>query len=479
MSTTAAIPTDIPAEIPADIGSALTDLPQQRPDLSALRARLSGTLLEPHDDAFATHSTPWNVSVPMNPTAVVAATTAQDVVEAVRFAAAHRLTVGVQATGHGAVSALSGSLLVTTRGLDELTVHPEERWARVGAGVKWGRVTEALAPHGLAGLCGSTGDVSVVGYLTGGGVGPMARTYGLAADRVRAFEVVTGDGVLRRVTPTEHPDLFFALRGGKGAAGIVTAVEIDLVELPTFYGGALYFDGADAAAVIERWRSWSAALPEAGTTSFVLLQLPDLPMVPPPLAGRLTLGVRFLWTGEAAQGERLLDEMRSVAAVLVDDASVRPFAAVDSVHADPVDPMPVLESATLLSEFPAEAAAALLAVAGPGSGSPQVAVEVRQLGGAIARPGEHPSAFDQRDAAFSVLAVGIAFDPSVGPHGAAVLSALAAWDTGGAWPNFVPPHDAASARRAYDEPTLARLAAIARAYDPAAVLAGGAYTRSL
>ena len=454
-------------------------LPQQRPDLTPLRAQLTGALLEPHDEAFAAHSTPWNVSVPMTPTAVVAAATADDVVAAVRFAVAHRLSIGVQATGHGAVSSLAGSLLVSTRGLDELEVHPSERWARIGAGVKWGRVTEALAPHGLAGLSGSTGDVSVVGYLTGGGIGPMARTYGLAADTVRAFEVVTGDGVLRRVTPTEHADLFFALRGGKGAAGIVTAVEIDLVELPAFYGGALYFDGADAAAVIERWRSWSAALPEAGTTSFVLLQLPEMPMVPPPLANRLSIGVRFLWTGDAAEGERLLDEMRTVAPVLVDDAAVKPFAAIDSVHADPVDPMPVVESAMLLRELPAEAAAALLATTGPGSGSPQIAVEVRQLGGAISRPGEHPSAFDQRDAAFSVLTVGIAFDPSVAPHGASVLAALSEWDTGGAWPNFAPPSDAASAHRAYSPQTLARLAAVARAYDPAGVLAAGAYTRSI
>ena len=116
-------------------------------------------------------------------------------------------------------------------------------------------MVEEAAPYGLARLNGSTTDVSVVGYTTGGGVGPMARTYGIAADRVRAIEVVTGDGVFRRVTPTEYPDLFFALRGGKGTAGIVTAVEFDLVHLPTFYGGAIYFDGIDAAPVIDRWRT--------------------------------------------------------------------------------------------------------------------------------------------------------------------------------------------------------------------------------
>ena len=109
-----------------------------------------------------------------------------------------------------------------TAGLDECVVHPEG-WARVGAGVKWLRVVEAAAPYGLAPLSGSITDVGIVGYTTGGGLGPMARTYGLASDRVRAIEVVTGDGELRRATPTEHPDLFFGLRGGKGALGIVTA----------------------------------------------------------------------------------------------------------------------------------------------------------------------------------------------------------------------------------------------------------------
>jgi len=220
-------------------------LPQQRASLDALRTVLPGLLAEPHEQAYAAHATPWNVAVPMAPAAVVAVRTAQDVATTVRFARSAGLTVGVQATGHGAVASLAGHLLVSTKGLDEVTVHPEG-WARIGAGVPWSRVIEAAAPHGLAPLNGSSSGVGVVGYLTGGGVGPMARTHGLACDKVRAFEVVTGDGVLRRVTPTEHADLFFALRGGKGAVGIVTAVETDLVPVAEFYGGALFFDGADA-----------------------------------------------------------------------------------------------------------------------------------------------------------------------------------------------------------------------------------------
>lgn len=167
-----------------------------------------------------------------------------------------------------------------------------------------GPAHRGTAPFGLAGLNGSASDVGIVGFTTGGGVGPLARTHGLASDRVRAFEVVTGEGEVRRATPDEHPDLFFALRGGKGAAGIVTAVEFDLIRLPEFYGGALYFDGEDAPQVISAWRTWAADLPEQANTSFVLLRLPPLDVTPPPLAGRLTIGVRFLWTRGARSRTR-------------------------------------------------------------------------------------------------------------------------------------------------------------------------------
>ncbi|GHJ59751.1 FAD-linked oxidase [Nocardioides sp. OK12] len=446
-----------------------------RTPFEELRQRLTGTLHTPDDPEYAVRASAWNLAVEMAPAAVVAVRTPEDVATTIRFAREHGCTVGVQATGHGAESSLAGHLLVVTSGLDELVVHPEG-WARVGAGVKWLRVIEAAAPYGLAPLNGSSSDVGVVGFTTGGGVGPMSRMHGIAADKVRAFDVVTGDGVARRVTPTEHPDLFFALRGGKGATAIVTAVEFDLVEQATFYGGAIYFDGADAEGVIQRWRDWSARLPEVGSTSFALFQLPDLPGVPPPLVGRMTLAVRFLWVDDPEEGRALLDEIRGLAPVVLDDARLRPYAEVDAVHADPVDPMPCTDPAMLLTDFPAEAAELLLAVAGPGSGSPQVLVEVRALGGAYARPPAHPDAFSHRAAGYSVLAVGI---PGTGSseHAQCLFSALSDWDTGGIWPNFGPPHDETTARRAYAPATLRRLAEVARTYDPDGVLQCGEYAR--
>ena len=335
-----------------------------------LDACTAGTVALPGDAAYDTLVSPWNVAIPVRPVAVLAAETAQDVVEAVNFANRHGLRVTPQATGHGPMAELLTELLVTTKGLDEVVVHPEG-WARVGAGVKWLRVVEAAAPFGLAPLSGSITDVGIVGYTTGGGLGPMARTYGLAIDKVRAIEVVTGDGVLRRVTPTEHPELFFALRGGKGMLGIVTAIEFDLVHQPMFYGGSLWFDGTDAATVIEKWRAWSDDLPELGTTSFALFQLPDMPGVPPQLAGRLTLSVRYVWTGDAEEGERRFATIREAAPVILDDVAHKPYTAIDSVHTDPLDPTPAYEAAAVLTDFPQEAVDALLALTGPGVPSPQ------------------------------------------------------------------------------------------------------------
>jgi hypothetical protein len=452
-------------------------LPTQRTPLDQLRARVQGGVHEPGSREYDAHVTPWNLSVPMRPAAVVAARTAEDVVQAVRFAGAHGLTVGVQATGHGAVASLAGHLLVSTKGLGEITVHPRERWARVGAGVKWSHLVPHVAPHGLAGVSGSITDVSIVGYTTGGGVGPMARSHGINADRVRAIEVVTGDGELRRVTPERYPDLFFALRGGKGAGGIITAIEIDLIELPTFYGGSAFFAAEDIPAVVAAWRAWSAELPFTGTTSIAIFQMPVMDGVPEPIAGRMTLSVRFLWTGSAEEGERWFSRIRSVASPVLDSVGTHTYPEIDLVHTDPLDPVPAHEHSTLLHTFDEATADTLLAMAGPGSGSPQVLVELRQLGGAYAVEGEHPSAFCHRSAAYSLLSVGIAGVPGVVEHAAALVEALKPWDTGRVWPNFILPHDAATAAKAYDPATLARLTEIAERYDPLGVLQAGLYTR--
>ena len=456
------------------------DRPTLQPALHHLSTVLPSVHL-PGTEAYAAAVAPWNVAVPVQPLAVVQAGTATDVRTAVRFGLRHGVPVAVQATGHGIAATLEGALLVSTRELTGLTVHPGAMYARAEAGVTWAQVLEACAPHGLAGLAGSAPDVGVVGYTTGGGLGPLARTHGLASDRVRAFEVVTGDGELRRTTPTEHPDLFWGLRGGKGTLGIVTAVEFDLLPIAEVYGGALWFDGVDAPAVLHRWATWCATLPREATTSVALMRLPDLPSVPPPLAGRLTVAVRFAWTGDRAQGAEALAPLREVAAPLVDLVAPMPYAALGSIHADPVDPMPTREAHALLATLPEAAVDRLLALAGPGAECPQVMVELRQLGGAIAVPPRVPSAFCHRDAAFSLLAVGLAVPPlldAVTASGDALQEAVQEWARPGGLPNFAPGADEAWMQRTYDPAALHRLRRVSDAYDPHGVLWGARALRA-
>lgn len=449
-------------------------------DLAALlRLRVAGSVALPGDADYA-RIAPWNVAAPVCPAAVVFAESARDIAETVRLAAALGLTVAVQATGHGALPVGDQTILVHTGALNSCEIDPLNRTARVGAGCRWQQVIDAAAPHGLAPLCGSSPSVGVVGFLTGAGIGPLVRTVGLSSDHVRAFELVTGAGELLRVTPEEHSDLFWGLRGAKATLGIVTAVEIDLPHIPQFYGGALYFDGADAPAVAHAWRQWCGGLPESVSTSIALLQLPELPMVPPPLAGRFTVAVRFASPGDPEAAEELLAPMRAVAAPLIDGVEVLPYAAIGAVHADPVDPMPVFEDHALLRELPAAAVDALLAVAGPSAGSMQAIVELRLLGGALARPAAHRSAFCHRDAAFTLTTIGAAVPElaeAVQAHAAAVVAAAAPWSTGGQLPNFAPSTDPQRLSRCYDEDTLYWLAALAERYDPAGVLRVGQVAR--
>ena len=437
-------------------------LPAQRPaGLSQLAALLRGEVALPGSETYQRLVRPFNAAVAVRPAAVVAVADAYDVARTVRFARQQRLRIGVQCTGHGAAASMEGALLVHTGALDECVVHPEG-WARVGAGVRWRAVVDAAAPLDLAALAGSSSGVGVVGYTTGGGLGPLARTYGLASDRVRALDVVTGDGRLVRATPDEHPDLFWGLRGGRGALGVVTAVELDLVPLQEVYGGALSFDTGDVAAVLRAWRDWAAQLPETATTSVALMQLPELPQVPPPLAGRMTVTVRLACT-EPEQGAALLAPLRAVATPVLDSTGVLPVAELDRIHDDPRDPVPVVEAATLLRELDDAGLAAMLRLAGPESGSPLVKVELRQLGGAVARPGPHPSAVCGRDAGYQLVAIGLRVPPvaeAVGPYRDALLAGLAPWSTGGTLPTF------AGDARSYDDRTLARLRDTVLARDP-------------
>ncbi|MGY1632826.1 FAD-binding oxidoreductase [Geodermatophilus sp. SYSU D01186] len=442
-------------------------------DLSGLAARVTGPVLRPGDAGFDAEVAGFNLAHPPRPAVVVGATGPEDVAAAVRWAADAGLGVTVQATGHGLVDDLAGTLLVTTSRMTDVTVDPAARTARAAAGVRWRQVIDAAAPHGLAPLSGSSSGVGVVGYTLGGGLGPLGRRYGFAADAVRRVQLVTADGAITTVDAASDPDLFWALRGGKGAFGVVTELEFDLVPVAGLHGGGLFFPGSAAADVLHAWREWTAALPEETSTSVAVLRMPPDPALPEPLRGQTVVHLRFAHLGPAAEGAALLAPMRAVAPVLVDTVGDLPLAAVDAIHMDPTEPMPTHDRGTLLRELPAEAVDALLAVAGPDVDVPLVMVELRLLGGALARPAAVPNAVAGRDAAVSCWALGLMAGPLtevVPAVAASLVERLAPWSTGRSLLNF---RGTPGPGGVWDDADLGRLRTVRDRVDPRGLFAAG------
>ncbi|MEJ2865488.1 FAD-binding oxidoreductase [Actinomycetospora flava] len=434
-----------------------------------------GAVLVPGDDAYDAERRGYNLSVDHRPAVIVAAECAEDVAAAVRFAVDHDLPVAVQATGHGPTAPADGALLLTTSRLAGIEIDPVARTARFEAGVRSGALVAAAAEHGLAPLNGSAPDVGAVGYHLGGGVGLMSRQFGYAVDHVRALEVVTADGRRRRVTAgsadPDDADLFWALRGaGKGRLGVVVAVEIDLHPVARLYGGGMHFAAGEAREVLRTWAERTAITPEAMGSSVLLIRMPDLPFLPDELRGRSVVHVRFVFTGDAAEGERLVAPFRALGP-LTDTVGEMPYRDVGTIHAEPTTPVAFHARNTMLRALDQDAVDTLLEHAGPDAGAPYL-VELRHLGGAAARPGAVPSALARRDGTFVLYAGGVATGTdevaALTSSLDALLRAMDPWATGGACLNFLAGPDVTGeqVRSAYSPADRDRLREIEQRVDP-------------
>ncbi|MFB7546392.1 FAD-binding oxidoreductase [Streptomyces sp. NPDC056154] len=342
----------------------------------------------------------------VRPDLVVEAAHAEDVRTAVADAAARGLPVRVHATGHGLSGAVEGGLLISTRRMDSVEIDPVRRTARIGAGVTWGQVIEAAAPHGLAPLNGSAPGVGAVSYTLGGGLPILAREFGYAADRVRSLDVVTADGALRHVSPHSEPELFWALRGGGHRLGVVTRMEVDLVEVGRLYGGSIAFDGdGDGSGsgagdrVIRRYLEWTRTVPDTLTSSLSALRFPDSPRLPEPMRGRYVISVRVAYTGETAGGERLVAPLRAIGPALTDSLREMPYTGSHTIHNDPAFPHAYYGDAVVLGDLDAGRAVHTLELTGPKAPMMTV-VQLNHLGGALAARPAVDNAVPYREAGF-------------------------------------------------------------------------------
>jgi len=439
--------------------------------------QLDGPVFWPDDPGFADEIAGFNLATTHSPDVAVGATCATDVVAAVRWAAERELPVGVQATGHGANSPVDGGVLINTRRMNQVTVDPAARTATVCAGATWRDILVAAAPYGLAGLNGSSTGVGVVGYTLGGGLPVLGRTYGYASDRAVSFEVVTPDGVLRHVDANTEPELFWALRGGKGNVGIVTSMVFGLIPLRRVYGGSVFYPGEQAPALLQAYSEWAAGLPERTNTALQLLRLPPFPDIPEPLRGQFLVQLCVAHVGEPAEGEQLLTAMRRIAPPVLDSVAGMDYLDVDRIYQDPDHPVPAQESSVLLPELSDDVIRTVLELAGPGSQSPLLLMGLRQLGGALARPATHDDAVCARDGAFLLQTVGVL----AGPHAqqvpvatATAQAAIAPYSTGRTMVNLHgTPGDPADRARAWTPPVYARLRDLKQRHDPTNMLRFG------
>src|SRR3954464_6458318 len=258
-----------------------------------LRAAVAGSVLLPGDAGSELERAVWNLNHELVPAVIVVPESAADVQAAVTFAAGQHRPVLVKATGHQIVGQAHGAVVIATRRMNDVAIDAVGRTARVGAGAIWSEVVEKAAKHGLAPLNGSNPTVGVAGYTLGGGLSPaLGRSHGYAADHVRSLDVVTADGKLRHVDAGCESELFWALRGGKGNFGVVTALEFDLFPVPRLYGGAIYFPGEQMADVLRAWTAWHPHTPETMTSSFAAMRLPALPEVAEPLREVFSVSLR-------------------------------------------------------------------------------------------------------------------------------------------------------------------------------------------
>ncbi|WP_214318391.1 FAD-binding oxidoreductase [Nonomuraea sediminis] len=396
-----------------------------------------------------------------SPARIARAATAADVAEAIALAGREGLPIAVRSGGHSAagLSTNDGGLVIDLSPMNAVELLGDDL-VRVGTGAHWGDVAAALAPHGLAVSSGDTVSVGVGGLLLGGGIGWMVRKHGLALDHVVAAEVVTAAGDIVRASAEENPDLFWAIRGGGGNLGIVTSFELRATRESDITFARATYDAADTEAVIKGWRDLMRTADDGLTTTLQLYPAFGEDMPP-------TVGILAAYAGaDPAAVEPLL----GLGKLLDSEVTVKPYAEVLEEAALVPGWLPIVRN-RFADELTDELVDDLLAWK---DRVPMMYVELRAVGGAMARVPAEATAFAHRDAEIMLLTVVLG---SPADHVPVREEFEAVWrvlepHTSGAYVNFFSEPTQADLEAAYPAATRARLAAVKAAYDPANLFRG-------
>jgi UDP-N-acetylenolpyruvoylglucosamine reductase len=437
-----------------------------------LRSKISGDVLTAESEGYDKARQLWDLSIDQRPFIIVVAGSVSDIVEAVLFASKMDLKIAVCNTGHGHALPAQNSLLIVTSRMTNVIVDATAQTAWIEAGATWNKVLALSQSKGLAPLMGSSSGVGAIGYTLGGGMGWLARKYGLAIDSVKIFELVTPDGRRVRASETENRELFWALRGGGAAFGVVTGMEIRLYPVTTVFGGSLIYPREAASEVFARYKEWIASASDELTSSVSITNFPTLPIVPEFLQGKSVVIVRGCYCGPVSEGRALLQPWLDWMPPMVNLFKEMPFSDADAISEDPVDPLPILATNFIIRELSEAAISTLIKLAFPGQeATPLLFAEIHHAGGAISRLDREATAYSQRDASFILKLIGFVPTPEMKESFLSIVNhiqnELRPYSTGGVYLNFLTGDEKwAHTKDAYSPETYQKLRKIKAQYDP-------------
>jgi FAD/FMN-containing dehydrogenase len=438
----------------------------------------NGELHEPGDEAYDGQREVWNALVDRRPGLIARCTSAEDVAAAVRFGREAGLEIAVKSGGHGILGLCvpEGGLMIDLSPMSGVEVDADRQRARVGGGSLLRNLDRASEPHGLATTAGNVSHTGVGGLTLGGGMGWLARQFGLACDNVESYTVVTADGEIVRASATENEDLFWGLRGGGGNFGVVTEFEFRLHPIS---GRALavdlYFDPPDAAAALRRWRELLPDAPRQALLTADVSTASESEDLPKRLHGRTVASVGFVWVGDMEEARAFIPRIRSVGTPVAERIEEMAYVDLQSIADDAHHHgKRRYYKGHYLSELSDPAVEAFLSRGiRPGAPEPDPATlpnaGFQAYGGAIADVGENESAFGHRD---TLVEFGCGITWTNPADDDARMAAARAWGAvmepfaNGMYVNTITDEGQAGVRRAYPPEKFARLAQLKRRVDP-------------
>lgn len=440
-------------------------------EIQELRGKFRGELILPTDAAYDTARKVYNAMIDKRPALIVRCADVADVVAGVNFARDKNLLLAVRGGGHNGpgLGVCDGGLVLDLSRLKGIRVDPKERTVRVEGGCLWGDVDHATHPFGLAVPNGFLSTTGVGGLTLGGGIGYLARKYGLTIDNLLAVDVVLADGRLVTASDYEYPDLFWAVRGGGGNFGVVTSFLFRANPVGTVYGGPIFWPMDKAGEVLRFWRDFILKAPEEINGWFGFVTVPPVPMFPAEHHLKKMCVVTWCYTGDLAKAEGAFKPIRQFSPPVMDFAGPIPFPVLQSLF-DGLYPTGLqwYWKADFFQELSDKAIDLHLKYA-ERLPSPHSTMHLYPINGAAGRVGAAETAFSFRDAKFAEVIVGVDPDPANNNRlmqwAKDYWLALHPFSAGGGYINMMMDEGEANVKAAYRD-NYARLAQVKEKYDP-------------